>query len=322
VRLASIDVGTNSTRLLVADVAGGRLAAELARDLVITRLGKGVDRTRRFDPAALERTLAVVGDYADTCERLGVEAVRVVATSATRDATNAAEFVDGVRRRLGIEPEVLSGAEEAAASFLGATHDLDGAPARRTLVFDIGGGSTEFMVGLPGGSGAAAPEATVPEVRSLDIGSVRLTERHITHDPPTSDEVKAVRADAEAAIEEVVPLFAPQIQAGDLHVVGVAGTVTTVAAIAFGLERYDRDRVHRAMLKAAEVTATAERLCAMTVAEKAALPVMPPGREDVIAAGALILDTVCRLLGLREFQVSETDILDGVLLGLARRLRA
>lgn len=321
-RLAAMDVGTNSTRLLVADVADGRLTAELARDMVITRLGKGVDRTRRFDPAALERTLAVIEDYAERCERLGVEAIRVVATSATRDATNAAEFVDGVRRRLGTEPEVLSGAEEAAASFLGATYDLDGAPARRTMVFDIGGGSTEFMVGFPGEAEAAAPEAVAPEVRSLDIGSVRLTERHIAHDPPTPDEVKAVRADAEAAIDQVAGLFAPQVQAGELHVVGVAGTVTTVAAIAFGLDRYDRARIHRAMLGAEQVTATAERLCAMTVAEKAALPVMPPGREDVIATGALILDTVCRLLGLRQFQVSETDILDGVLLGLARRLTA
>jgi exopolyphosphatase/guanosine-5'-triphosphate,3'-diphosphate pyrophosphatase len=316
-----MDVGTNSTRLLVADVDGGRVLAEHAREMVITRLGKGVDRTRRFDPEALKRTLSVIEDYAATCERLGVDAVRLAATSATRDATNAGEFVDGVRRILGVGPEVLSGAEEAAASFLGATYDLDGQPRRWTMVFDIGGGSTEFMDGLPGGrdAGDGGVAAAVPEVRSLDIGSVRLTERHIANDPPTPDEIAAVRADAEAVMADVVPLFAPRIEAGELHVVGVAGTVTTVAAIAFGLDRYDRDRVHRSTLTAEQVAATAGRLCAMTVAERAALPVMPKGREDVIAAGALILDAICRLLGLDAFQVSETDILDGILLGLAER---
>jgi exopolyphosphatase/guanosine-5'-triphosphate,3'-diphosphate pyrophosphatase len=315
-----MDVGTNSTRLLVADVDGGRLVAEHAREMVITRLGKGVDRTRRLDPEALRRTLEVIEDYAATCKRLGVEATRLVATSATRDAANAAEFVDGVRALLGAEPEVLSGAEEAAASFLGATYDLDGPAAPRVLVFDIGGGSTEFMDGVPGRTGVAGGDVRPPEVRSLDVGSVRLTERHIGNDPPTPEEVAAVSADAEAAIAEVVPLFIRHIEAGELHVVGVAGTVTTVAAIALGLERYDRDRVHRAVLTAEQVGATARRLCAMTVADKAALPVMPRGREDVIAAGSLILDAICRLLRLQRFQVSETDILDGVLLGLAERL--
>jgi exopolyphosphatase/guanosine-5'-triphosphate,3'-diphosphate pyrophosphatase len=191
------------------------------------------------------------------------------------------------------------------------------------MVFDIGGGSTEFMVGFPGRAGAAGEDGdAVPEVRSIDIGSVRLTERHIAGDPPAAAEVEAVRADADAAIGTVAPLLTPFIEAGDLHVVGVAGTVTTVAAIALGLDAYDRERVHRAVLTAGQVRATAERLCSMTVAEKAALPVMPPGREDVIAAGALILDAVCRVLGIPEFQVSETDILDGVLLGLAERLGA
>jgi exopolyphosphatase/guanosine-5'-triphosphate,3'-diphosphate pyrophosphatase len=326
-----MDVGTNSTRLLIADVVDGRIVAEHARELVITRLGKGVDRTRKLDPAALARTLEVIEGYAAECERLGVEAVRLAATSATRDATNASELVDGVRRILGVEPEVLSGAEEAAASFLGATYDLDGdALPQRVLVFDIGGGSTEFMVGRPEGAAGAEGEAgeagalgtTVPEVHSIDIGSVRLTERHVTHDPLTADEVKAVRADAEGAISAVAGLVAPGDGGERPHAVGVAGTVTTVTAIALGLERYERERVHRATLTAEMARATADRLCAMTVAEKAAIPVMPPGREDVIAAGSLILDTVLRVLDLAEIQVSETDILDGVLLGLARRLGA
>jgi exopolyphosphatase/guanosine-5'-triphosphate,3'-diphosphate pyrophosphatase len=327
-RLASMDVGTNSTRLLIADAVDGRIVAEHARELVITRLGKGVDRTRKLDPAALARTLEVIEGYAAECERLGVEAVRLAATSATRDATNASELVDGVRRILGVEPEVLSGAEEAAASFLGATYDLDGdALPQRVLVFDIGGGSTELMVGRPEGAagpegGAGAAGATVPEVHSIDIGSVRLTERHVTHDPLTADEIKAVRADAEGAISAVAGLVAPGAGGERPHAVGVAGTVTTVTAIALGLERYERERVHRATLTAEMARATADRLCAMTVAEKAAIAVMPPGREDVIAAGSLILDTILRVLDLAEIQVSETDILDGVLLGLARRLGA
>jgi exopolyphosphatase/guanosine-5'-triphosphate,3'-diphosphate pyrophosphatase len=312
-RLASMDVGTNSTRLLVADVAGGRIRRQLDREMVITRLGKGVDRTRRFDPGALARTLEVVGDYAATCKRRGVEAVRVAATSATRDAANRQEFLDGVRSLVGVEPEVLSGAEEAAASFLGATWDLAaGESATPTLVFDIGGGSTELIAGVGLGQDP-------PTVVSLDIGNVRLTERHIHSDPPTPEEVAAVRADAEGE------LATAKEQLGDQpveRVVGVGGTATTLTAVSLGLDAYDPERVHRATLTAEDVAATVERLCAMTVAQKAALPVMPAGREDVIATGGLIMDSICRVFGFPEVTVSETDILDGVLLGLAERLGA
>lgn len=310
-----MDVGTNSTRLLVADVDGGKIVAEHAREMVITRLGKGVDATRRLDPAALARTLEVIRGYAATCEQLGVEAVRIAATSAARDARNAADFTGGVHAILGTEPEVLTGNQEAAASFLGATYDLPG-PAASTLVFDIGGGSTELMVGQPGAG-------DVPWAHSIDIGSVRLTERHVTGDPLGADDVAAVRADAERELAAVLPALRSRLQPapGDPHprAVGVAGTVTTVTAVSLDLPAYDSARVHRATLTAATVAATADRLCAMTVAQKAALPVMPPGREDVIAAGALVLDAVCRVLGLDEITVSETDILDGLVLGLAER---
>lgn len=319
-RLGSIDVGTNSTRLLIADVQDGKLVAEHAREMVITRLGRGVDATRQLDPAALARTLEVVRGYAERCERLGVEAVRVAATSAARDARNAGEFRDGVRSILGTDPEVLTGAQEAATAFLGATYDLPG-PPRPTLVFDIGGGSTELMVGQPGAG-------EVPWARSIDIGSVRLTERHVRSDPLTPDDVAAVRADAERELAAVQPELQGELRrvaerSGDgAQAVGVAGTVTTVTAVSLDLPAYDRTRVHHATLVAATVAATADRLSGMTVAQKAALPVMPPGREDVIAAGALVLDAICRVLGLERITVSETDILDGLLLGLAGQRQA
>jgi exopolyphosphatase/guanosine-5'-triphosphate,3'-diphosphate pyrophosphatase len=307
VRLAAVDVGTNSTRLLVADVDGDRITAEQAREMVITRLGKGVDRSRRLDPAALERTLEVLAGYAATCARLGVRATRVVATSATRDAANRGEFLDGVRRLLGVEAEVLSGAEEGAIAYAGATHDLPG--DERTLVVDIGGGSTELIIGNHD------PEAAL----SIDVGCVRLLERHLHSDPPSAGEVAALRRDLQAHLAQVPAVLDPA-SAG--RVVGVAGTITTVTAIALGLERYDPARIHHAVLSADLVTATAARLCAMTIAERAALPTMARGREDVIAAGALVLDEICRTFRIDRLIASEADILDGVLLGLRRRLGA
>jgi exopolyphosphatase/guanosine-5'-triphosphate,3'-diphosphate pyrophosphatase len=303
-RLAALDVGTNSTRLLVADVDGGRVVAEHAREMIITRLGKGVDRTGRFDPAALRRTLDVLAGYEATCRRLGVSRRRVVATSATRDAGNRQEFLDGVRALLGVDAEVLSGEEEAATAFRGATHDLPG--EERTLVVDIGGGSTELIIG------ARTPEAMV----SLDLGCVRLHERHLHSDPPTAAEVAALRADAAARLATVAGTLDP---ASAERVVGVAGTITTVTAIGLGLDSYDPRRIHRSALGAAEIAAVADKLAAMTVAERAALPVMAKGREDVIAAGALLLDQLVRTFGFPRVIASETDILDGVLLGLADR---
>jgi exopolyphosphatase/guanosine-5'-triphosphate,3'-diphosphate pyrophosphatase len=305
VRLAALDVGTNSTRLLVADVAGGAIVAEHAREMVITRLGKGVDRTGRFDPAALARTLEVLAGYAATCRRLGVERRRLVATSATRDAADRQVFLDGVRDLLGVEPEVLTGQAEAAAAYRGATAGLDG--DQPTLVVDIGGGSTELILG---------DGTTSRAMVSLDIGCVRLFERHLHHDPPAAAEVAALRADVAAHLAEVPGVLDPG--AAD-RVVGVAGTVTTVTAIALGLDTYDPRRIHRATLDAAEITSVADKLAAMTVAERAALPVMARGREDVIAAGALLLDELVRRFGIRQVIASETDILDGILLGLAER---
>jgi exopolyphosphatase / guanosine-5'-triphosphate,3'-diphosphate pyrophosphatase len=303
-RLAALDVGTNSTRLLVAAVDGGRMVAELDRETIITRLGKGVDRTGRFDPAALRRTLDVLAGYAATCRRLGVRRSRVVATSATRDAANRQELLDGVRQLVGVEAEVLTGEAEAATAYRGATHDL---PGGRTLVVDIGGGSTELILGTD-----QRPEAMV----SLDLGCVRLYERHLQTDPPTAAEMAALRADAAAQLARVTAALDP---ASADRVVGVAGTVTTVTAIGLGLERYDPARIHHAALSAAEIAAVADKLAAMTVAERAAIPVMAKGREDVIAAGALLLDELVRTFRFPRVIASETDILDGVLLGLADR---
>jgi exopolyphosphatase/guanosine-5'-triphosphate,3'-diphosphate pyrophosphatase len=307
VRLAAIDVGTNSTRLVVADVAGDRVVEQHAREMVITRLGKGVDRTRRLDPTALERTLRVLTGYAELCARLGVEATRVVATSATRDAANREELLDGVRRRFGVDAEVLSGEREAATTYAGATHDLPG--DERTLVIDIGGGSTEFIIGN------REPAAML----SIDVGCVRLFERHLASDPPAPEEVAALRRDVREHLAKVPEVLDPGTAR---RVVGVAGTVTTVTAIALGLERYDPERIHHAAVDSRRIGQTAERLAAMTIAQRAALPVMAKGREDVIAAGALVLDEICRTFGFPRLIASETDILDGVLLGLARRLAA
>jgi exopolyphosphatase/guanosine-5'-triphosphate,3'-diphosphate pyrophosphatase len=318
-RLAAFDVGTNSTRLLVADVGDGAIVAEHAREMVITRLGRGVDRTGRFDPAALARTLEVLAAYAQTCRRLGVGRRRLVATSATRDAADRRAFLDGVRDTLGVEAEVLTGRAEAAAAYRGATAggvrggragptDRSAVPGDRpTLVVDIGGGSTELILG---------DGTTARAMVSLEIGCVRLFERHLRSDPPTPAEVAALRADVAAHLAGVAGVLDP---AAAERVVGVAGTVTTVTAIALGLDAYDPRRIHRATLDAADIAATAGKLAAMTVAERAALPVMAAGREDVIAAGALLLDELVGRFRIPQVIASETDILDGVLLGLAER---
>lgn len=319
VRLAALDVGTNSTRLLVADVEGGAVVAEHVREMMITRLGRGVDRTGRFDPAALARTLEVLASYAETCRRLGVERRRLVATSATRDAADRQVFLDGVRDLLDVDAEVLTGQTEAATAYRGATtggvrggrasptDEAGLAGDRPTLVVDIGGGSTELILG----DGATA-RASV----SLDIGCVRLFERHLHGDPPHPAEVAALRADVHRHLTRVTEVLDP---AAAERVVGVAGTVTTVTAIALGLDTYDPRRIHHQTVAAAEIGAVAEKLAAMTVAERAAMPVMARGREDVIAAGALLLDELVRSFQLRAVTASETDILDGVLLGLADR---
>jgi len=296
-RVAAVDCGTNSVRLLVADVEGG-VKADVHREMRVVRLGEGVDRTGVLAPAALERTRLALVDYAATCRGLGAQAVRMVATSATRDAGNRDVFTGLVRDVLGVDPEVASGEQEAALSFDGATRGLD--PALGPfLVVDIGGGSTEFVLG-----GDAVQAAL-----SVDVGCVRLTERHLAGDPPTAEQVAAARADVGAALDRVLEVVPA---AGARTVVGLAGSVTTVAALALGLEAYDPEAIHLSRVSAEQVREVTGRLLAMTRAERAELPVMHPGRVDVIGAGALVLLAVVERLGLQEVLVSEADILDGI----------
>ncbi|MEU4081102.1 exopolyphosphatase [Streptomyces venezuelae] len=302
-RVAGIDCGTNSIRLLVADVHPdtGDLI-ELDRRMTIVRLGQGVDKTGRLAPEALERTFAACRAYAEVIKELGAEKLRFVATSASRDAENRADFVNGVVEILGVEPEVITGDQEAEFSFTGATGELHGDDRR--LVVDIGGGSTEFVVG----------NRHVEAARSVDIGCVRLTERHVRHDPPTAEEADAIRADVRAALDlaaEAVPIDSAET------LVGLAGSVTTVAAIALGLPAYDSEKIHHARISAAQVAEVADRLLASTHAERAAIPVIHPGRVDVIIAGALVLREIVERVGAHEVVVSEHDILDGIALSVA-----
>lgn len=306
-RVAAVDCGTNSIRLLVADVdpATGDFT-ELDRRMRIVRLGQGVDRTGRLAPEALERTFVACRDYAAAIKELGAERIRFVATSASRDAENSDTFVRGVREILGVEPEVVTGDLEAQLSFDGATKELVGADhlEKPYLVVDIGGGSTEFVVG----------DDRVRAARSVDIGCVRMTERHLVLDgavvdPPTPDRIAAIRADVAAAldlVEETVPISSAAT------LVGLAGTVTTVAAMALGLEEYDSEAIHHSRVSVERVRELAERLLASTHEERAAIPAMHPGRVDVIASGALVLLAVMERAGAREVVVSEHDILDGI----------
>ncbi|WP_327117810.1 Ppx/GppA family phosphatase [Streptomyces sp. NBC_01341] len=306
-RVAAIDCGTNSIRLLVADVepSTGQFT-ELDRRMRIVRLGQGVDRTGRLAPEALERTFDACREYAAVIKELGAERTRFVATSASRDAENSDTFVRGVLDILGIEPEVISGDQEAQLSFDGATKELTGSDhlEKPYLVVDIGGGSTEFVVG----------DDDVHAARSVDIGCVRMTERHLVVDgavvdPPTPDRVAAIRADLDAAldlVEETVPI------ASAATLVGLAGTVTTVAAIALGLEEYDSGAIHHSRVSARQVREITARLLASTHEERAAIPAMHPGRVDVIASGALALLAVMERSGATEVVVSEHDILDGI----------
>jgi exopolyphosphatase / guanosine-5'-triphosphate,3'-diphosphate pyrophosphatase len=305
-RVAAIDCGTNSIRLLIADVTGDVLT-DVARRMEIVRLGQDTDRTGRLAPEAIARTARVLEEYARQARELGVERVRMVATSATRDAVNRADFHDMVVATLGAEPEVISGAEEAALSFTGAVRGLARAveTARPPyLVADIGGGSTELVLG--------ADEVTASY--SMDVGCVRLTERHLRADPPTADQVDAAEADILAALNEAraaVPV------ATAATFVGLAGSVTTVAAIALELPAYDPARIHHSRISAARVREVTARLLTMTHAERAALPVMHPGRVDVIGAGALILRVLMDEVGVDEVVVSEHDILDGIAWSIA-----
>ena len=325
-RVAAIDCGTNSLRLLVADVdpAAGRLT-DVDRRMEIVRLGQGVDATGRLAPEALDRTLHALAGYAKIIKATSADAVRMVATSATRDAANAADFVRGVHGVLGVPPEVLSGQDEAYLSFTGATAEL-AAPGELAvpggqaaaaggpyLVVDIGGGSTEFVLG--DGQPAGHPAArTGLRALSVDIGCVRLTERHLHGDPPSRAEIAAAAADIETALDAVAAAM-PAATARTL--VGLAGSVTTVAGLALGLAEYDPSRIHHARIPAAQVAEQTRRLLGQTRAQRAALGVMHPGRVDVIGGGALVLDHVMRRFGFAEVLVSEHDILDGIAWSLA-----
>ena len=306
IRVAAIDCGTNSVRLLVADVdrAAGRLS-DVDRRLEIVRLGQGVDATGRLAAEPLARTLRVLRSYRQIIGEASASAVRMVATSATRDAANAGEFVTGVRDILAIEPEVLSGEDEARLSFTGATAELTGEAAGPYLVTDIGGGSTEFVLGDPGSMTAAV---------SVNIGCVRMTERHLRHDPPGQDEIAAARADIDDALDMVagkIPVAAART------LVGLAGSVTTVAALVLGLDSYQAERIHHSRVSAAAVREVTASLLAQTRAERQRLAVMHPGRVDVIGGGALVLTRIMERFGFGEVLVSEHDILDGLAWSLA-----
>lgn len=316
-RVAAVDCGTNSIRLLVADCdpSTGELV-ELDRRMTIVRLGQGVDKTGRLAPEALERTFAACREYAEVVKALGAERLRFVATSASRDAENREEFVQGVLAILGVEPEVISGDQEAEFSFTGATKELTGAThlEKPFLVVDIGGGSTEFVVG----------EEHVRAARSVDVGCVRMTERHLVvdgavTDPPTAEQVAAMRADIEAALD-LVERTVPLAEARTL--VGLAGSVTTVAGIALGLAEYDSAAIHHARVTYEQVREITDRMLTSVHAERAAVPVIHPGRVDVIGAGTLVLLAVMERTGAREVVVSEHDILDGIAWKTAEEVEA
>jgi exopolyphosphatase/guanosine-5'-triphosphate,3'-diphosphate pyrophosphatase len=313
-RVAALDCGTHSLRLLVADVdlEAGTLT-DIERDMIIVRLGQGVDRTGRLSDEALTRAFATTDDYAARCRRLGVERLRFVATSATRDASNRQVFVEGIEDRLGITPEIISGEEEALLAFRGATAGLDPGHPSPYLVVDIGGGSTEFVIG------SDSPEATF----SADIGCVRMTERHLRSDPPSEDEVAAATADIHAALDRV----ADEVGIGKARtLIGLAGSVTTVTAHALGLESYRPEAIHGSTIPIDFACEAASDLLARTQESRAALGYMHPGRIDVIGGGALVWREIMRrvqretaLAGapLDVVVTSEHDILDGIAWTLA-----
>lgn len=296
-RVAAIDCGTNSIRLLIADISNGKFH-EVKRDMEIVRLGQGVDQTGQFHPDAIARTLNAVDKFASEISKRGVERIRFCATSATRDATNRDLFVSGVKERLGIEPEVISGEEEARLSFSGATRELPDS-LDPFLVIDIGGGSTEFVLG----------HREVSAAKSVNIGCVRMAERHFVHDPASNQEIESARTDIKSAIAEAANVVRIK-EAKTL--VAVAGTATTVAAAALELEQYDRYAIHLSRISAQRTHEVTQMFLQMTRAERASLGYMHPGRVDVIGAGSLVLSEIMNETGAKEFLASETDILDGM----------
>jgi exopolyphosphatase/guanosine-5'-triphosphate,3'-diphosphate pyrophosphatase len=303
-RVAAFDCGTNSLRLLVADIdADAGSVEQLVRELRVVRLGQGVDRSGRIAEASLQRVFTAVDEYMAMVREHDVTAIRFCATSAARDAENSTEFLDGIRQRTGVEAEILDGDEEARLSFAGATRSLPPLP-EPLLVVDIGGGSTELILGREDGS--------VLSAHSLDIGSVRLNERHLHSDPPTRDEIAAAVADIDEALDgcSVDPADAGAV-------IGVAGTVTTLAAAVLDLPVYDSTVIHHSVLRPDAVQGAVSTLLSMLVEQRKALGYMHPGRADVIGAGGLILDRILRRTTVNSMLVSEHDILDGIAWSLA-----
>jgi exopolyphosphatase/guanosine-5'-triphosphate,3'-diphosphate pyrophosphatase len=302
-RVAAIDCGTNSIRLLIAEISEGNFR-EIYRTMEIVRLGEGVDKNKRFDPKAIQRTLSAVKVFSEEITRRAVVAIRFCATSATRDAENRALFIDGVTELLGVTPEVISGEEEAQLSFLGAVRELHPSDAP-FLVVDIGGGSTEFVFG----------GNEVEAAKSVNIGCVRMSERHFDSAPVSAAAIERAIFDIDQAIRaaaEIVPITKART------LVAVAGTATTVAAAALDLESYDRYAIHQSHISATKVSTISTRFLNMSRTELAALGYMHPGRVDVIAAGALVLDRIMKATGLPEFVASESDILDGIAWSIAK----
>lgn len=313
-RVAAIDCGTNSIRLLIADIDrsnGSAKLTDVVREMRVVRLGEGVDATGELAPAALDRTFAATADYARLIREHGAGAVRFVATSASRDARNRQVFVDGIRGLLGVEPEVITGDEEAALSFAGASSVLPILDGDHVLVVDLGGGSTEFVLGTAHGVTAA---------RSVDVGCVRLTERHLRDDPPTPEQIAAAEADVDAAIT-TAGLDVPLERA--TAVVGVAGSITTITAHAMRLPEYSPNAIHGTELPIDVIRSAATDLLEMPRAQRAALPYMHPGRVDVIGAGGLVWRRILeRMAGLTGGRIvtataSEHDILDGIALSIS-----
>lgn len=302
-RVAAIDCGTNSIRLLIADIEGTNFR-EIYRTMEIVRLGQGVDQNKAFHPDAITRTLAAVDLFAQEIAKRGVEQIRFCATSATRDASNRDLFINGVKERLGIEPEVISGEEEARLSFIGATKEF--APSDAPfLVVDIGGGSTEFVYG----------HSEVEFAKSVNIGCVRMTERNIHSDPPAADEIENARRDIQEAIA-IAAAIVPITKAKTL--IAVAGTATSVAASALELKEYDRHAIHLARISAEQTHHVALTFAAMDAEQRSHVGFLHPGRADVFAAGSLVLSEVMKATGAKEFVASEADILDGIAFSLAR----
>jgi exopolyphosphatase / guanosine-5'-triphosphate,3'-diphosphate pyrophosphatase len=299
-RVAAIDCGTNSIRLLISDIdTSTNTATDVVREMRIVRLGEGVDKTNAFSPRALERTFKAVEEYDKLLLKHNVEHVRFVATSATRDAQNKAMFIKGVIDRLRIVPEVIAGVEEAALSFDGATRSLRQKHSAPFLVIDLGGGSTELVIGDKEPTGAY----------SMDVGCVRMTERHTPGGNPTKAQEEAIRTDVRNALK----VSATKVDWKTAKtVVGVAGTITTVAAHVLNLKTYDPDVLHGASITAEQVSKTAQDFIALTPAQRGALPYMHEGRIEVITAGSIVLDEVMKGIGAQTLIASERDILDGV----------